>query len=1434
LESCADRDFSVAAQEIPGVLAMPDPFAPDSRDVLKAELDQIDKRRRERGLEAPETGSPESAEKEASNRQLIGLAFSGGGIRSATFNLGFLQGLAGLGILKFFDYLSTVSGGGYVGGFLAAWMQRQGPAEVEDKLQPTAPPAKDDELDPIRHLRRYSNYLAPNRYLLSADRWVLWAIYLRNFLLNQLVLLPAAFALMLVARLLMLTYYPLVEENRGFLYDGDGNRFKTSEAYFAGFMAAFAGLALIGLLCAFVAAAAVRTKERPDGNGLPAWTPSDVRWYIVLPLVLAAAAFCYIGPYAFPLSWELAHRPANREADWLPPWWVFDFVAFALFAAVLTALAFALACAGRMAWSWRIFWWCCLTGGIWGALLYGVFALINWFFAWDTSLSMIYVQMAGTALVTTFGPPLTLLSIIVAFALGVGVLRGRLPEELREWWASISARLLMVAAVWMSVNLVALYGTALVLWAGPWVQTALASGWAFTVLSGVLAGASARTDGGQQGFSYLDLLARFALHVFVAGIFILVSLLVHVALDNAPELDLGNEVVWPYRYEPAQPETHISVRRTGTDGKIMVQRKREYMRIPNEAAAIQQQYWFGMLNSGDQKADVSLYFEEHDIEKLREAIKRDPVLQIAPEDSPERQAAVKKKLDDLLKRLEAFWPENPKFEREKRWHFEELQDKIDETFPEAWQQPIRRLIMQRAKGGGAFLPFHKAKVYFKLFAWLAGCLVVLWIGLRRVDVNVFSLQALYANRLTRAYLGASRKRSADPVTKFDPEDDLAIRDLRDDADKPYLGPYPIVNAALNLVHGGELSWQERKAAAFVFTPHYCGSDATGYSPTVLDKESDDGTLEKKTYAGNLSLGTAVAISGAAASPNSGYHSSPTITFLLTVFNARLGSWLGNPNNDATREHRSPWWGMGYLFKEMIGWTDANSPYVYLSDGGHFENLGVYELIKRRCRYIVVCDAGQDETHAFEDLGNLIRKVRIDLNISIEISPDFLHLQKEPRHTRWHCSVGKIRYDEVDKDTVPGMLLYVKPSLTGDEPADVLHYAASHPAFPHETTANQFYSESQFESYRALGQHIAEAVFKQSIQEMDTVETLGARAWCRELFCALERHWFALPPHFEAKFVQSTYGFIDVQEAFRADPRLWRLTLDLYPELPEARTLAAQAPTETEAAQKAADLHVILQMLQVMENAYLSLNLAATYAHPLNRGWLDVFHRWTSAATFRRHWPLVRAEFGRDFVAFCERQMLLGIVVGVPFPLTVDTPLDRLLEEFGAQWPEHHADFQHLIRSEESPSDADPGARPQAPKRWAIYPRRRRDNQADYTPPGPSELPAGIIVVDEDPQGMHEFHVWLRGAYRNTGLGRPAVQAVLDQLRRRWPDAFQLRVRLPIADLTGPGGKLQFDMWLTFFNHLEFRRDDSASPDVLDLVRNFPRQPGPGAGAAEVK
>jgi hypothetical protein len=332
-----------------------------------------------------------------------------------------------------------------------------------------------------------------------------------------------------------------------------------------------------------------------------------------------------------------------------------------------------------------------------------------------------------------------------------------------------------------------------------------------------------------------------------------------------------------------------------------------------------------------------------------------------------------------------------------------------------------------------------------------------------VDVNKFSLHAMYRNRLIRAYLGASRPaRRPNPFTGFDPADDVPLRDLRG------VRPLHVVNIALNLVGGSKLAWQERKAETFTATALHAGSYHLGYRPVATYGAPRDG----------ISLGTALAISGAAASPNMGYHSSPAVTVLMTLFNARLGWWLGNPGVAGTATHAkaSPTPAFGPILAEAFGLTDDCRPYVYLSDGGHFDNLGLVEMVLRRCHVIVVSDAGCDPQYALDDLGGAIRKIRIDLGVPIALGP--LRLRPRGQGPGAYCALGRIGYSHVD-GTPPdddGWLVYLKPAVYGDEPADVLAYARRRPAFPQEPTADQWFSESQFESYRRLGLHVVEAIF----------------------------------------------------------------------------------------------------------------------------------------------------------------------------------------------------------------------------------------------------------------------------------------------------------------------------------------------------------------------
>lgn len=368
-----------------------------------------------------------------------------------------------------------------------------------------------------------------------------------------------------------------------------------------------------------------------------------------------------------------------------------------------------------------------------------------------------------------------------------------------------------------------------------------------------------------------------------------------------------------------------------------------------------------------------------------------------------------------------------------------------------------------------------------------------------IDVNKYSLHAMYRNRLIRAYLGASRdkgQRNPNPFTGFDPDDNLPMSVLRSQDPASPRKLMPFVNITLNLVEpiSNRLAWQERKAESFTVTPLHAGSFRVGYR-----RAADYGSKKRPTFLptksgeveNGITLGTATAISGAAVSPNMGYNSSPIVEIILSLLNLRLGWWLGNPGpaGNKTYMRAQPTFGVKYFADDAFGRTSDEEPYVYLSDGGHFENLGLYEMVLRRCHTIVVIDADADPGYTFENLGNAIRKIRIDLGISIDF-PSFPTLAKLAQNSSTaYCAVGKIRYGSEDQDAEDGDLIYVKPTIRGDEPADVVSYERQHPDFPHESTGDQWFTESQFESYRNLGAVEMDRIIAGSVTDEEAARIL---------------------------------------------------------------------------------------------------------------------------------------------------------------------------------------------------------------------------------------------------------------------------------------------------------------------------------------------------------
>ncbi|HPO17710.1 MAG TPA: hypothetical protein PLO07_00805, partial [Rubrivivax sp.] len=401
------------------------------------------------------------------------------------------------------------------------------------------------------------------------------------------------------------------------------------------------------------------------------------------------------------------------------------------------------------------------------------------------------------------------------------------------------------------------------------------------------------------------------------------------------------------------------------------------------------------------------------------------------------------------------------------------------------------VVDEPAGGAGLSAP---AQVYrHVLLEGAAPMLLAVWAALWGLSivlallmgVNVFSLHGMYGNRLVRAYLGAGRAlRRPHWFTGFDAADNPPLagfeQPLRGADGRPRL--YPVIGIALNVVsvQPDQLDWQQRKAAPFIATPRHCGAAAVGFRPTGR-------------YLGGMSLGRAMTISGAAASPNMGYHSSAPVTLVMALFNVRLGWWAANPGAKGQRcwSDKQPWAGLDVAVAEATGRTGTDGRFVYLSDGGHFDNLGIYEMVRRRCRRIVAVDATCDGRFQWGDLLDVVRKIRVDLGIPIELPAVLPGPGRDGAPLR-HIE-APIRYSARDGNAVrhDGKLIVLKPRLLRpQDPPELSAYAeasapegsaADDPArFPHQSTADQFFDEQQFESYRLLGYTTAKAVLDKDL------------------------------------------------------------------------------------------------------------------------------------------------------------------------------------------------------------------------------------------------------------------------------------------------------------------------------------------------------------------
>ncbi|OLC66443.1 MAG: hypothetical protein AUH79_06105 [Betaproteobacteria bacterium 13_1_40CM_4_64_4] len=419
------------------------------------------------------------------------------------------------------------------------------------------------------------------------------------------------------------------------------------------------------------------------------------------------------------------------------------------------------------------------------------------------------------------------------------------------------------------------------------------------------------------------------------------------------------------------------------------------------------------------------------------------------------------------------------------------------------------------------------------WAWLFVPLLVISIftGRRVGFINLSSLQRYYAGYLMRSYLRASLF-AEDPDVERNVRnparaDDITVDTYYNDGS---LAPVHFINVTMNqtVASGSQLVQRDRKGVNVAIGPLGFSIGNRSFvkwdlkrinynlqrCPATVIGEPDLSALPRyvngtRLVVEPLSIGNWCAISGAAFTTGHGKGTTLGLSLLLALTNVRLGYWWDaeveppEPTRDEPAD--SPWFEklsggfrtQRFLLNEMLArYYGTRRSHWYLSDGGHFENTAAYELIRRRVPRIIVLDNGRDADYAFDDIANLVRKARIDLDAEIEFltsvelsavvdasvrkyfgtPEEFRPDHREPVY----ATLARVRY----QDAPEGLMLVLKPRVAGIEPLDILNYKEASSDFPQQSTTDQFYDEAQWESYRGLGYWIAEQLFG----ERDTVAT----------------------------------------------------------------------------------------------------------------------------------------------------------------------------------------------------------------------------------------------------------------------------------------------------------------------------------------------------------
>ncbi len=1096
----------------------------------------------------------------ASGHRRSALCLSGGGIRSATFNLGILQRLARLQLLTKIDYLSTVSGGGYIGSWLSAWIYNNDHDlhDIQQRLAVVHTSAKDPinpEPGPVKMLRRYSRFLSPRAGLLSADTWTLVAIYVRNLFLTWSVFLPLLAIAVLLPRLAT-SLLSAVHQASHASEATEWTRITLATVVFL--LGSALGMALLTQT-----SLAVRLREI-SGNWLQPVRNRSFVWWWLGPIFLGCIALTAV-PAMPPLRgnslWDpvigfcagaamlvlfslryLVQRrlselenPVNEAGNdddskksstpigWWPRFRAWASSHLGQFVLLALLVTFAGPACLLLGWGYfstndssfrlkHVLFGSCL--GVLGMLPVGrlidtvrrralhVFAaaaggaaagLVLWLgrlalhanepaFVLGTPIGL--TQELWIAQLATLGPPLA------AFAIGIGaiVYVGFISRSImawdadREWWARAGALVIRFAVVWTAVFGIVLFGPLVLVWAYHTSREAVVGLGGLTGLVTVLLGASGATpassDSKERAKPLTSYAVRLAAPIFIGIFFAALSFSV-----GRVSLGLASDPSWLETEQPwitsVAPDIASLSRLTIWPAVMLLFALAIAFLIPSVFVNLTKFSLHGMyrdrlirafLGASARKPERDAFtdFDDRDnifLSKIRVGALR--VRDLATTDDPKHFPLIKRLSDAALQAPPGASEQDRLLTALRRWVEgrnapASAAPRVDGTFARVRffvhgleLKFFKRKPLKLHPGGIGVIPRDVVERLNDL------------ISSRRLDDRFFENPdaPFTPERLSPSAIVANRRWLHAKL----PGDFDALREPIVSTQRPL----HIVNVALNIVAGNNNAWQDRKAASLTFSPFHSGAAHLGYR-------------DSRIYGGarGVSLGTAMTLSGAAVSPNQGYHSSPPIAFLLALFNVRLGAWLGNPGPRGERTHKlnAPrFTGSVFPLKEALGYTSDQDQFIYLSDGGHFDNLGLYEMVQRRCHSIIVVDAGADPKCELFDLGNAIRKIRIDLGIPIDLDEFDLHAKKgegeaPAPHPGTGCGLGTIRYDVVDgKDAVKGRLLYIKPCIYWKEPADVLNYARSSKDFPHETTTDQWFSEPQFESYRQLGWHVLKTI-----------------------------------------------------------------------------------------------------------------------------------------------------------------------------------------------------------------------------------------------------------------------------------------------------------------------------------------------------------------------